>query len=321
MVIRLLRMTVVGVGVLLSLLAVLAAGHDRRRAHDCAAHPPAGRFVEVAGGRLHVVDLDGATQPVRRRSAGGAAARRERQSRGHAACARRPARAHAIASSWSIGPGHGWSERPTRTMRSPARQAAMIGEMLERLDVGRAIIVAHSFAGSVATALALDDPGRVAGLVLIAPVLYPWRRGIAWYYSLAATPVIGPLFAQTFAVPVGSAADAAGRPRGVRAAGSARRLRRARRHHAGAAAADLSRQCPRCRRPQRVCDAPGATLRQHQGADDDHHRRSRYDRVTRHPCARFRCEAYRRASSSCSKASAICRITWRPIAWWQRSTR
>jgi pimeloyl-ACP methyl ester carboxylesterase len=100
-------------------------------------------------------------------------------------------------------PGHGWSEREADDA-SPARQAAMVAEALERLDVGRAIVVAHSFAGSVATALALEDPGRVAGLVLIAPVLYPWSTGIAWYYSLASTPIVGPLFAHTFAVPVGS---------------------------------------------------------------------------------------------------------------------
>jgi pimeloyl-ACP methyl ester carboxylesterase len=100
-------------------------------------------------------------------------------------------------------PGHGWSEREADNA-SPARQAAMVAEALERLDVGRAIVVAHSFAGSVATALALEDPGRVAGLVLIAPVLYPWSTGIAWYYSLAATPIVGPLFAHTLVVPVGS---------------------------------------------------------------------------------------------------------------------
>src|SRR5262249_48756928 len=87
----------------------------------------------------------------------------------------------------------------------PARQAAMLGEMLDYFGIRRAVIVAHSFAGTVATALALDNPSRVAGLVLIAPLLYPWPGGIAWYYSLAATPVIGPLFAPTLALPAGLA--------------------------------------------------------------------------------------------------------------------
>jgi pimeloyl-ACP methyl ester carboxylesterase len=80
----------------------------------------------------------------------------------------------------------------------------MVSEMLDRLGIDRAIVVGHSFAGTVATALALDHPARVAGLVLLAPVLQPWPSGVAWYYSLAATPVIGPLFAWTFALPVGA---------------------------------------------------------------------------------------------------------------------
>jgi pimeloyl-ACP methyl ester carboxylesterase len=57
--------------------------------------------------------------------------------------------------------------------------------------------------GAVATSLALDDPFRVAGLVLLAPVSHPWPGGIAWYYRIASTPMIGPLFARTVALPVG----------------------------------------------------------------------------------------------------------------------
>src|SRR6185312_1440973 len=72
-----------------------------------------------------------------------------------------------------------------------------------RLGIARAVIVAHSFAGTVATAMALDEPERVAGLVLLAPVTHPWPGGIAWYNTLAATPVIGPLFAHTLALPAG----------------------------------------------------------------------------------------------------------------------
>ena len=63
MVIRLLRMTVVGVGILLSLFAVLAAGSIVGARKIAQAHPPAGRFVEVGGGRLHVVDIDERAEP------------------------------------------------------------------------------------------------------------------------------------------------------------------------------------------------------------------------------------------------------------------
>jgi pimeloyl-ACP methyl ester carboxylesterase len=195
-------MTVVGIAILFALFAVLAAGSIVGARRIAQAHPPAGRFVEVGGGRLHVVDIDERAQrsdddpPVVLLH--GASGNLEDM---RLALADRLKERHRVI--LFDRPGHGWSEREA-DVTSPARQAAMIAEALERLDVGRAIVVAHSFAGSVATALALEDPGRVAGLVLIAPVLYPWSTGIAWYYSFAATPVLGPVFAHTLAVPVGS---------------------------------------------------------------------------------------------------------------------
>jgi pimeloyl-ACP methyl ester carboxylesterase len=202
MVFRLLRMTVIGFGLLLVLMAVLAAGSIVGARRIAQAYPPAGRFVEVGGARLHVVDIDERTQPSDDDPPvvllHGASGNLEDM---RLALADRLKQRHRII--LLDRPGHGWSEREADDA-SPARQAAMIAEALERLDVGRAVVVAHSFAGSVATALALEDPGRVAGLVLVAPVLYPWSTGIAWYYSLASTPIVGPLFAHTFAVPVGS---------------------------------------------------------------------------------------------------------------------
>jgi pimeloyl-ACP methyl ester carboxylesterase len=199
---RLFRMIVTASVAVLSLLAVLAAVSVVGARVIARAHPPAGRFVEVGGGRLHIVDIDERTQP----SADdppvvllhGASGNLEDM---RLALADRLKPRHRVV--LIDRPGHGWSERSTDNA-SPAQQAAMVAEALERLDVGRAVVVAHSFAGAVATALALDDPGRVAGLVLLAPVLYPWKTGIAWYYSLAATPILGPLFAHTLAVPAGA---------------------------------------------------------------------------------------------------------------------
>jgi pimeloyl-ACP methyl ester carboxylesterase len=199
---RLFRMIVTASVAVLSLLAVLAAVSIVGARVIARAHPPAGRFVEVGGGRLHIVDIDERTQP----SADdppvvllhGASGNLEDM---RLALADRLKPRHRVV--LIDRPGHGWSERSADNA-SPAQQAAMVAEALERLDVGRAVVVAHSFAGAVATALALDDPGRVAGLVLLAPVLYPWKTGIAWYYSLAATPILGPLFAHTLAVPAGA---------------------------------------------------------------------------------------------------------------------
>ena len=52
--------------------------------------------------------------------------------------------------------------------------------------------------------MALDFPARVAGLVMLAPVAYPWRGGVGWYNRAVATPVIGPLLAHTITLPLGT---------------------------------------------------------------------------------------------------------------------
>ena len=51
--------------------------------------------------------------------------------------------------------------------------------------------------------MALDYPRRVAGLVMLAPVAYPWRGGVGWYNRLVTIPVIGPLLAYTITLPLG----------------------------------------------------------------------------------------------------------------------
>jgi len=202
MVAKLLRMIFIGIGLSMSLFALLAAATVVGARMIARAHPPAGRFVEVGGGRLHVVDID---ERARRSDDDppvvllhGASGNLEDM---RLALADRLKERHRVI--LLDRPGHGWSERSADDV-SPASQAAMVAEALERLDIGRAIVVAHSFAGSVATALALDDPGRVAGLVLVAPVLYPWSTGIAWYYNLATVPILGPLFAHTLVLPAGA---------------------------------------------------------------------------------------------------------------------
>jgi pimeloyl-ACP methyl ester carboxylesterase len=195
-------MFVIGIAIVVALFASLALITLLSAWKIEREYPPTGRFVEVNGGRLHVVDLDARAQPkpddlavVLLHGASG--------NLGDMRVAFGDLLPRVHRTILVDRPGHGWSERWADDGASPARQAAMIDEMLGRLGVERAIIVAHSFAGAVATALALDHPDRVAGLVLIAPVLNPWSTGIAWYYRVAATPYIGPLFAWTLTLPIG----------------------------------------------------------------------------------------------------------------------
>lgn len=101
-------------------------------------------------------------------------------------------------------PGHGWSDRPGgRKDASPARQALLIRAALERCGVERAVIAGFSWSGALACHFALDHPDFTAGLVLLAPVTHPWPGGISWYYTPAATPVIGALFSYLLVMPAG----------------------------------------------------------------------------------------------------------------------
>jgi pimeloyl-ACP methyl ester carboxylesterase len=85
-------------------------------------------------------------------------------------------------------PGHGWSDRPGGALDAdPGRQAALIAEALAQLGIRRTILVAHSWSGGLALAMALDRPDLVAGVVLIAGATHPWPGGaISWYNRIGA---------------------------------------------------------------------------------------------------------------------------------------
>jgi pimeloyl-ACP methyl ester carboxylesterase len=162
------------------------------------SHPAQGRRIEVAGARLNVLEIgprDAAGPPIV--MIHGASSNLE---------AMRPL-GNGLAAEHRVilidRPGHGWSTRARLADSTPAVQARMIDEALGKLGVGSAILMVHSWSGALGARMALDYPQRVAGLVMLAPVLYPWPGGVGWYNRLVATPVIGPLLAYTITLPLG----------------------------------------------------------------------------------------------------------------------
>jgi pimeloyl-ACP methyl ester carboxylesterase len=163
------------------------------------AHPAQGRMVEVAGADLNVLAIgprEAAGPPIV--MIHGASSNLEVMRR---PLGDRVAEHHRVI--LIDRPGHGWSARARLQDSTPAVQARMINEALEKLGTGPAIFVVHSWSGALGARMALDYPERVAGLIMLAPVAYPWPGGVGWYNNLAATPVIGPLLAYTVTLPVG----------------------------------------------------------------------------------------------------------------------
>jgi pimeloyl-ACP methyl ester carboxylesterase len=162
------------------------------------AFPPQGQMIEVSGAVLHVVDIGprDAGPPVVMLHGASSNLEIMRQPVGE-----RLAKAHRVI--LIDRPGHGWSTRASLSDSTPAAQGRMIDEALQKLEIGKAIFVVHSWSGALGALLALDYPNRVAGLVMLAPVAYPWPGGVSQYNKVIATPVIGPLLAYTITLPLG----------------------------------------------------------------------------------------------------------------------
>ncbi|ABE62045.1 alpha/beta hydrolase fold protein [Nitrobacter hamburgensis X14] len=164
-------------------------------------HSAAGKIIGVAGARIHVVDIgprDSDVPPVV--MIHGASSNLETM--------RLPV-GDMLAKNRRVilidRPGHGWSSRDRLSDSTPSVQARMIEEALGKLGVTGAVLVVHSWAGSLGSLMALNYPQRVAGLVMLAPVAYPWPGGVGAYNKVVTTPVIGPLLAYTITLPLGLA--------------------------------------------------------------------------------------------------------------------
>jgi pimeloyl-ACP methyl ester carboxylesterase len=165
--------------------------HRRSRATE-AEFPPAGKFIEIDGVRLHYVDR-GEGSPVVLLHGNGVMLQ-DFEVSGVLDLAAAGHRVIAF-----DRPGFGYSDRPRSTIWTPAAQAALIAQALDELDVGPAIVVGHSWGTMVALAMALDHPESVAGLVLLSGYYYGTGRPDVVLFSMPAVPLLGDIVANTTA--------------------------------------------------------------------------------------------------------------------------
>ncbi len=195
--------------VIVAALGVFTAVQTRRIE---ARYPPTGTRVEVAGGWVHVLERAPRGEPqgavLMIHGASGNAADLD------VALAGRLSEAGFRVLSVDR-PGHGWSARAGgRRGASPVLQAEAIVRAAQSLGVEEAIVVGHSLGCVTSLAMALEAPGFVRALVLLAPVSHPWPGGVAWYYTAGADPLFGPPLRRLLTLPVGMA-EMPGAVRGV----------------------------------------------------------------------------------------------------------
>lgn len=170
---------------------VLFTALTKRRVE--AAFPPMGRFIDVPGARLHVVDKGQGPALLLIHGLAGQL------------CHYTYGVVDALATQYRViavdRPGSGYSVRAPGASATLGAQADVMAALITALKLDRPVVVGHSLGGAVALALAQRHPQQVAALALLAPLTHapkavspafnglmiaqPWlRRVIAWTLAL-----------------------------------------------------------------------------------------------------------------------------------------
>jgi len=172
------------IGVGLAALGAMAVTNRVLARQAERATPPVGRFLTIDGLRLHYLDR-GAGPPLVLLHGNGSMIQ-DFASSGLIDMAAERYRVIVF-----DRPGYGHSSRIGRGPWTADAQARLVLAALARLGVGPAVVLGHSWGASVAVAMALRDPGAVAGLVLASGYYYPTPRVDMILASAPAIPVLG----------------------------------------------------------------------------------------------------------------------------------
>jgi len=156
-------------------------------------YPPVGHMVRVGPDSLHVLEAGEGTPVVLIH--GASSNLREWTASIFDDVAKRH---HAVAID---RPGHGWSSRRVDTAHDPRVQARLVNRVIRKLGLAQPVLVAHSWAGAVALAHALDYPEQTGGILFLSGVSHPWPGGVGWEHETGALPLIGRLLAWTLVTP------------------------------------------------------------------------------------------------------------------------
>jgi pimeloyl-ACP methyl ester carboxylesterase len=162
-------------------------------------YPPTGRFISIDGCRLHYREVKPESEP-----------------RGTIVLLH-GASSNLVESMLGLGwhlarryrviafdrPGHGWSERKSGLSEAePARQAALIAEAMRRLDVRNAVIVGHSWSGTIVPHFALDHRDVTSAILVLAGITTPWPGGTTGWFRRFIASWAGWIMMRTLALPI-----------------------------------------------------------------------------------------------------------------------
>lgn len=167
---------------------------NRSRAEQLV--PPDGQFADVKGARLHYLDIGEGTPIVLVHGLGG-----QLRNFTYALSALLVPHHRLILVD---RPGSGYSTYRDDGRCSLAAQAAMIVELMEQLGLEKPLVVGHSLGGAIALAMALDHPGKIGGLALLAPLTQPIEDIPQVFKALdVKSPIARTVLAWTLAAPGG----------------------------------------------------------------------------------------------------------------------
>ena len=184
----------------LTLLNLVRRSYRSKGVAEQAA-PAQGRFLDLPTSRLHYVEKGPSSgTPVVMLHGNGGTARHFTHSLFDAL----PADMRAIAID---RPGSGYSTPRADGDARLGAQAATIAAAIEKLGLEKPVLVGHSFGGSLALRIALEHPGLVRALVLLAPATIPFtpkppiggdaienafaRKAVAWTVAVPAAAKAG----------------------------------------------------------------------------------------------------------------------------------
>jgi len=161
-----------------------------------AALPPRGRFIEVAGARIHYLDKGSGPAIVILHGLGG-----QMGNFTYALLERLTDEFRVILMD---RPGSGYSTRARGATGRLTEQAATVAEFIRKLGLERPLLVGHSLGGAIALGVALDHPEAVRGLALIAPLTHVPKNVPGPFRAMdIKSDILRWLVAWTLATPIG----------------------------------------------------------------------------------------------------------------------